>query len=342
MPTMTDVTHGALFAGYDGLGLAVEQALGARTVWVSDNDKAASKVLAPRLPGVPNLGDITRIDWREVPRVTILSGGFPCQDVRHAGRRAGLIRGKTRTGLWAHMLTAIDRLRPALVVAENVRGLLSARADSDVEPCPWCVGDEPNGALRALGAVLGDLADVGYDAEWVGLPASGVGACHGRFRVFIAAHPRGEAGELWAGLRASIAGGIGGRRPGDDDSAALLTLLPTPCTTDANGAGAPEGQDYRGASLTDATVRQSNRWAQYAEAIARHERIYGPAPAPTQPGRNGRPRLSPKFDEWMMCLPAGWVTDVPGLSIADQLKLLGNGVVPPQAVAALHHLARCA
>lgn len=434
-------THGSLFSGYDGLGLAIEQAFGARTVWVSDNNPAASKVLTHRLPGVPNLGDITRIDWAAVPPVTILSGGFPCQDVSHAGRRAGLIRGETRTGLWAHMLTAIDKLRPALVVAENVRGLLSARADSDVESCPWCVGDEPDGVLRALGAVLGDLADIGYDAEWVGLPASGVGACHGRFRVFIAAYPRGEVGEFWAGLRARVTAGLGWGRPGDDDSPAALNLLPTPRATDgtkggpnqrgssgdlmlpsavallptpsasafndtedldawsarrdrvresagngngfgvplgvavrllptpttepatgngharnlgaearllptpsaadANSSGAPEGQTYRGVSLTDATVRQPGHWGQYADAIERHERIHGPAPSPTEPGRNGQPRLSPRFVEWMMCLAPGWVTDVPGISRNDQLKMLGNGVVPPQAVAALHHLARC-
>jgi len=66
------------------------------------------------------------------------------------------------------MLRAIDELRPSLVVAENVRGLLSAAADSDMEPCPWCVGGTPGGEppLRALGAVLADLADIGYDAAW--------------------------------------------------------------------------------------------------------------------------------------------------------------------------------
>lgn len=130
--------------------------------------------------------------WVPEP-VDVLTGGFPCQDVSHAGRRAGLIRdgeGRTRSGLWGEMLKAIDTLRPRLVVAENVRGLLSATADSDVEPCTFCMGDEPGSPMRALGAVLADLADVGYDAAWVGLPASGVGAPHGRFRVFILAWPR--------------------------------------------------------------------------------------------------------------------------------------------------------
>ena len=76
-------------------------------------------------------------------------------------------------------------------------------------------------------------------------------------------------------------------------------------------------------------------WREYDAAIRRHETTFGrPAPPPTQPGRNGQPRLSPTFVEWLMGLPAGHVTDVPGLSRNDQLKALGNGVVPRQAEAA--------
>jgi DNA (cytosine-5)-methyltransferase 1 len=120
-----------------------------------------------------------------------------CTDISAAGRQAGLIRygdGKTRSGLWANMCQAIDALRPSLVVAENVRALTSVKADSDLEPCPWCVGDDGTPSLRALGAVLGDLADIGYDAAWCGLRASDVGAPHGRFRIFITAWPATDAG----------------------------------------------------------------------------------------------------------------------------------------------------
>ena len=79
-----------------------------------------------------------------------------------------------------------------------------------------------------------------------------------------------------------------------------------------------------------------DRWGDYAEAIARHERAFGrPAPDPTEPGPKGNPRLSARFVEWMMMLPAGWVTDVPGVTRNQALKALGNGVVPPQAAAAL-------
>jgi DNA (cytosine-5)-methyltransferase 1 len=191
-------TVGALFAGYGGLELAVTDAIpGAHPAWLAELDPAASRVLATRFPGVPNLGDITAIGWDDVPRVDIIAGGFPCQDVSHAGRRAGLASG-TRSGLWARMADAIAILRPALVVAENVRGLLSAQADSDVEPCPWCLGETGDGepALRALGAVLADLADIGYDAAWHGLRAADIGAPHGRFRVFIVAWPAADADRL--------------------------------------------------------------------------------------------------------------------------------------------------
>jgi hypothetical protein len=80
-------------------------------------------------------------------------------------------------------------------------------------------------------------------------------------------------------------------------------------------------------------------WGNYEPAIRRWERCLGrPAPAPTEPGSKGQPRLSPAFVEFLMGLPAGWVTDVPGLSRNDQLKALGNGVVPQQAAAAVRFL----
>jgi DNA (cytosine-5)-methyltransferase 1 len=186
------VRIGSLFSGYSGLDMGVQSVLGGTVAWHCEVDPAPARILAHHWPDTPNLGDITAVDWTTVEPIDILTGGFPCQDVSHAGRRAGLIRGEggTRTGLWAEMLTAIKTLRPRLVVAENVRGLLSARADSDMEPCPWCLGDDDGRpALRALGAVLGDLADVGYDAWWTGLRAADIGAPHGRFRVFIFATP---------------------------------------------------------------------------------------------------------------------------------------------------------
>ncbi|WP_099225968.1 DNA cytosine methyltransferase [Streptomyces sp. Ncost-T6T-1] len=94
--------------------------------------------------------------------------------------------------MWLHVARAVEALRPCLVVIENVRGLLTSPAGSpgDVEPCPWCLGDPPGQPpLRALGAVLGSLADLRYDAKWLVLRASDIGAPHRRERTFLTAWP---------------------------------------------------------------------------------------------------------------------------------------------------------
>jgi DNA (cytosine-5)-methyltransferase 1 len=180
---------GSLFSGAGGLDRAVEAVFGGSVVWHSEIDLAASKVLAYRFPGVPNLGDITQVNWsnwKPMLEVDVLCGGFPCTDVSAAGKRAGM--HGTRSGLWSEFAKAIDILRPRMVVIENVRGLLSAHANRPMESDDVSVGDGGTvPVLRAAGAVLGDLADLGYDAQWTTLAAGDVGAPHRRERVFILA-----------------------------------------------------------------------------------------------------------------------------------------------------------
>ena len=227
---------GSLFSGVGGLDMAVEAYFGAETVWHCEFDKHASTVLRSHY-GIPNYGDITKVDWATVPSVDILTGGFPCQDLSHAGKRAGLREG-TRSGLWLYMAQAIEQLRPSLVVIENVRGILSAKAHSDVEPCEVCVGDDGSaGNMRALGLVLADLADLGYDARWEGVRASEAGAPHQRFRVFIVATDTddGRRGErLRPAERGDVLAGDGGVLR--EEAGQQLTLLPTPAVNDM-GAG---------------------------------------------------------------------------------------------------------
>lgn len=422
---------GSLFSGAGGLDLAVEHVTGGRTVWHCETDLDASKVLDTRWPGVPNLGDITLVDWAyvaEVAPIEVLCGGFPCQDVSAAGRRAGIAVG-TRSGLWLEYAEAINQLRPQLVVIENVRGLLSGYAHRAMEPGADDLGDRSSRPLlRAAGAVLGDLADLGYDAQWTTVAASDVGAPHRRERVFIVAHPAGGGRpdeqkrsdaqgldvftESGAGDRdsargaaarvhqlgrsadelaaldllptPSVADGMGGhlsrsgarsdelllpgvakayaegallptptsrdhkgaanppgrvrdgraRTAGDDMLPdAVMALLPTPRTTDANGAGThgDGGPDLR------TVVTTSTQWGKYAPAIHRWETITRCAPSPTEPGAKGNPRLAAPFSEWMIGYPLGWITDV-AISRSAMLRIIGNSVCPQQAIAALQWL----
>ena len=334
---------GALFAGYGGLDMAVMDVLDAELAWYAEFDKAPAKVMAHHHPNVPNLWDVTKVDWSAVEPVDIITGGSPCQDLSHAGKRKGMKAG-TRSGLWASMCDAVDIIRPRLVVWENVRGALSAEATSELESCPGCVGGADDGpVLRALGRVLGDLAELGYDARWYSLRAADVGAAHGRFRVFVIAAPaNSDSGTLrtrggdepasrsWQWPSIDIR-----RDPGASTS---LSLLPTPSASENGGNRDIDHRRAAGSQmeLSD-VVTIEQEWRQYAAAISRAEIAIGrPAPAPTETGPKGRPRLSPAFVEWLMMLPAGHVTDPAiGISRSGQLKALGNGVVPPQAAAAL-------
>ena len=133
-------------------------------------------------------------------------------------------------------------------------------------------------------------------------------------------------------------GGKGG--PNQRGNKGDLMLLPTPSVADSTGGHERRG-GARGGELLLKGIAKYDLWGDYAAAIARHEQALGrPAPDPTEPGPKGKPRLSARFVEWMMMLPAGWITDVPGVTRTEALKILGNGVVGPQCVAALQIMRR--
>ena len=163
---MLDMTIGSLFSGIDGLALGLERAGLGHTAWHAEVDPNASSVLASHWPDVPNLDDVSQVDWAQVEPVDVLCGGFPCQPSSSSGKRKG--RADDRW-LWPEMARAIRELRPRVVVVENVPGLLSV--------------DDGAG----FADVLADLATLGYDAAWGLLGAWQVGACHRRDRVFIVA-----------------------------------------------------------------------------------------------------------------------------------------------------------
>lgn len=335
---------GSLFSGYGGLDLAVEEVFEGRTVWVTDIESGPAKILAKRFPEAPNLEDITAVDWRCVESVDIITGGSPCQDVSTAGRRSGMVEG-TRSNLWEAMREAILNVKPKIVVWENVPGARSARADSVLEFCPGCMGDQktqPN--MRALGRVLSDLAEIGFDAQWRSLRASDVGFCHRRDRVFVLAWRREETSLLdnFSGVPTS----------GAEVNSAYLTrssLLPTPSASLYNDSEDPKkwiarrsrlaakhGNNGAGMPLSIA-VKLLEKFSQYDEAISCQERVVGrSAPEPLDHSHEGQANLSPLFVEWMMGLPEGWVTDPNiGLTRRQQLRALGNGVVPSQAFYAI-------
>lgn len=157
-----------LFSGIGGFSLGLERA-GMRTVAFCEAKEEKRAILARGWPGVPCFPDVAALRGSDLGGETIdlVAGGFPCQDVSHAGGRAG-IEGE-RSGLWTHFARLIRELRPRFALMENVPGLLS----------------------RGMGEVLADLAASRYDAEWDCIPAAAVGAPHLRARIWILAYPCG-------------------------------------------------------------------------------------------------------------------------------------------------------
>lgn len=121
---------------------------------------------------------------------------------------------------------------------------------------------------------------------------------------------------------------------------AEVTLLSTP--TAGNGGQTSRGHDRIGELLLGGQVKEieaMSNWGKYSAAIARWEAVTRPAPEPTEPNAKGNPRLAAPFSEWMLGWPSGWCTDPAiGISRNDQLRIVGNGVVPQQAQAAIRYL----
>jgi len=134
-----------------------------RVIWHSEIDPYASRVLAKHWPEVPNHGDIKNIDWSTVERPDVICGGYPCQPFSLAGKRNGTDDPRH---LWPWVRDSISNLRPKYAILENVRGHLTM------------------GGLT----VIGELAAIGYDAEWQIVRASAVGATHRRERLIIVAY----------------------------------------------------------------------------------------------------------------------------------------------------------
>lgn len=352
--TSTTLPHttviGSLCTGYGGLDMGVAAALGgtANLAWVADNDPHITRLFARRFPGSPNLGDLSAVRWPRVERVDVITAGFPCQDVSAAGSDAGIVKGK-RSSVWSYVLDAVRHLRPRLLVLENVAALR------------W----------RGLDQLLADLAQAGYDARWRCVRACDIGAPHQRERVFVVAHPVCQRRPPRPFGPASA---YATRTPG----APLRCAVPSAphaqthpsCAHRQTGshsrtpaAHAARQRRLEGQLATALFVRSPHAalcghryvhrqrsgvaqppsayaWGDHEAAIRRWEEELGrAAPAPTEAGTRGQPRLSAVLVEWMMGLPEGWVTGSElGIPRPAQLQALGNGVVPQQATVAVRHL----
>lgn len=156
----------SLFAGAGGFDLAAD-AVGWTLVGQSEIDPQANRVLDHHWPHAPKLGDVRDVSGPTLGRVDLVSAGFPCQDLSVAGRRDGL--AGARSGLWWEIPRILAQADATWLVAENVAGLLSA--------------DDG----RAMGAIVGSLAELGMVGAWRVLDAQHFGVPQRRRRVFIVA-----------------------------------------------------------------------------------------------------------------------------------------------------------
>lgn len=216
-----------------------------------------------------------------------------------------------------------------------------------MEPGTGLLASTGDGHLRALGRVLGDLTEIGYDAEWTTLRASDIGAPHHRARVFLLAYPRSKRPQAsWGAGRSEAENArayIGGNVLPDPESWGRTIRTPENNRHTAMESRTPtdnRGTTHRG--RTEPTQPRHNtdfNWGKYEPAIRRWEELTRRAPDPSEPNTKGNPQLHAPFAEWLMGLPAGWVTAPEiGLTRREQLKAIGNGVCPQQAQAALAHL----
>lgn len=170
-----------LFAGIGGFSLGLERTGGFETVAFCEIEEFPRRVLAKHWPEVPCYHDVRELTADVLRRdgisVDVICGGFPCQDISAAGKQAG-IEGE-RSGLWSEIVRLVRELRPQFLLVENVPNLLNL----------------------GLNRVLGDLAEIGFDAEWEVRGADSLGATQHRERIWILAYSNnaGCEGPIWAG-----------------------------------------------------------------------------------------------------------------------------------------------
>lgn len=172
----------SLFSGVGGMDMGFERA-GIETVLQAERDPWCLEVLAKHWPETERVTDVRDVQGG---RVDLIYGGFPCQDVSVAGKRAGL--DGERSGLWFEFERILSELRPRWAVIENVPGLLSSNKGRD------------------FAVILDGLEDLGYSVGWAVLDAQNFGVPQRRRRVFIVAGVTGRSVEQVLSLCESCGG----------------------------------------------------------------------------------------------------------------------------------------
>src|SRR3972149_6859983 len=356
---------GSLFSGVGGFDLAFER-VGMETVWQVEIDGNCNDVLGSHWPEVRRYHDITGIDGRELEAADLICGGFPCQDLSVAGRRAGL--AGERSGLWFEFHRILAEHRPAWAVVENVPGLLSSNGGRD------------------FAVILRGLVELGYGPAWRILDAQHFGVPQRRRRLFIVGHlgdyraaqvlfePESLRGNIEAGgeARERIAGTLesrtdGGGFPGTDGAiAGHVVAVPDPALIfgpvsggaygsgrrteeDPNLMAYPDpvftfesrfGRNGRGApsDVVPPLKAESGRTGKGDSAPLVAAPLRSPQhPNSNMPGRGGGDdenlvlafgvrRLTPTECERLPGLPDGWTSQ---LSDSARYRVLGNAVCVP-------------
>lgn len=358
-----------LFSGVGMLGEGLRAGLAHmgvayRTVCHVEREAYACAVLAARMEegsmdAAPIWSDVCTFDaqaWHG--RVDCIVAGFPCQDLSVAGRRAGL-NGK-RSGLFFEVVRIATDSGAWLMLLENVGGIASASAS---------VVDETEGELdeRAAARVVGELADLGWDAEWITLSASDVGASHGRARWFCLAWrgmddaKRTERRSVGAGIAGAVEGHDAGGREAHGRAGIASEVLADagcrhvrriePLVIDRRSDQASDQLD--GATVADAgsTGSQGHELGRACDGHGRGSQTHGSASqlrglfalGPSDPKWAGilaeHPELAPALKPNFFIVVNGLAFDMDD-SRAARLKCIGNGVVAAQAGCAVVLLAR--
>jgi DNA (cytosine-5)-methyltransferase 1 len=332
---------GSLCTGYGGLEMAVESVFGSTDLrFVSDIDKDVNALLTHYYSNVPNLGDLTKVDWNDVERVDLLCAGYPCQPFSLAGNRKG---EDDERAIFEYIADGISILRPRWLLLENVPGHTSLGGTS----------------------VIGTLTRLGYDARWGIIRASDTGAPHKRARLFIWADngdskvSNGRLQELQTldkttrqttKFRESDSSVVtdtefkGLQRRSSRRSARFVEDVPGQDRQVATGSSEivanTESLGFESIRSECGLGEESEQrsceigfFGPYEHAIRRWEHVIG-REAPYPVDDRG---VEPKFVEWMMGLPQGYVTDL-GFGRSSELRMLGNGVVPQQGALAIELL----